>query len=78
MLDNVQAGRPDGTVQQRGECWMYSGACPDSSGEGETVVQETTGGPGDRAGQANPIGSKTKHEAFRACPEQRLLVSCLG
>src|SRR3954451_2837608 len=33
---------------------------PDRGGKGETVVQETTSDPGDRAGSANPTWSKVK------------------
>ena len=55
VLDNIQAGRPDG------QCNREQTAAREG-GKGERVVQETTGDPGDRAGLVNPTESKTKQE----------------
>ena len=40
------------------------------SGKGETVVQETTSGPGDRAGLANPARSKVEQRTSEGCPPE--------
>src|SRR3954453_9281120 len=39
-------------------------------GKGETVVQETTSGPGDRAGLANPARSKVEQRTSEGCPPE--------
>jgi hypothetical protein len=46
MLGNSQAGRPDGTVQQK----AGRPAAVRLRDKSATVVQETTSGPGDRSG----------------------------
>jgi len=39
---------------------MARGQWPAGTGKGETVVQETTSGSGDRVGSVNPDRSKAK------------------
>jgi hypothetical protein len=39
-------------------------------GKGETVVQETTSGPGDRVGSANPARSKVEQRTLEGCPPE--------
>src|SRR4051794_29889332 len=39
-------------------------------GKGETVVQETTSGPGDRTGSANPARSKVEQRTSEGCPPE--------
>jgi hypothetical protein len=40
------------------------------AGKGETVVQETTSGPGDRVGSANPARSKVEQRTLEGCPPE--------
>ena len=46
-------------------------------GKGETVVQETTSGPGDRTGSVNPTWSKVKKSArLSGAPDARAFEGC--
>ena len=62
VVGNAHPGQPAGQCHREQTASAAPRRC---GGKGETVVQETTSGPGDRVGSANPTWSKVKKSLLR-------------
>jgi len=61
VVANSHPGQPAGQChREQTAARLLTEARRGPGGKGETAVQETTSGPGDRTGSANPTWSKVK------------------